>query len=243
LIVLMEEAVGRGWAAFSKGEAERRGVEWLDLVRSKQLNVRLASLVELFEREAYRPATLASLVSAEEARRRWAALAAFYKERGHFLVTNGPYRLKQWSDESVTLDAFRDLTYPLGVGSYDAYANPRRGYITKVDQEKNRIRLSGDIEVLVKFGRSEKIERTPLQSVPRDVLKRSSPECRYVLTDETGRVVLAGAAPLGEDFAFQVNLDGRLGAGRYTMAALIVVNENAANAEIRRFPVSIPSAQ
>ncbi len=31
--------------------------------------------------------------------------------------------------------AFRDLTYPLGVGSYDAYAIPRRGYVTKVDRD------------------------------------------------------------------------------------------------------------
>jgi hypothetical protein len=32
LLVLMEEAVERGWAAFSQAEAARRGVEWLDLV-------------------------------------------------------------------------------------------------------------------------------------------------------------------------------------------------------------------
>ena len=38
------------------------------------------------------------------------------RPHGHFLVTNGPYKLKAWSAESVTLEAFRDLTYPLGVG-------------------------------------------------------------------------------------------------------------------------------
>ena len=37
------------------------------------------------------------LVTADEARKRWAALAAFYQEHGHFLVTNGPYRLVKWS--------------------------------------------------------------------------------------------------------------------------------------------------
>ncbi len=49
LIALMEEAVGRGWAAFSQAEATRRGVEWLDLVRSKQMNARLAALVDVDE--------------------------------------------------------------------------------------------------------------------------------------------------------------------------------------------------
>ena len=61
-------------------------------------------------------------VSESAARRRWSALAAFYRSNGHFLVTNGPYRLNSWTERSVTLEAFRDLTYPLGVGSYDAFA-------------------------------------------------------------------------------------------------------------------------
>src|SRR5262249_6850636 len=147
LLVLMEEAVDRGWAAFSQSEARRRGVDWLDLVRSDATKERLAGLLESFEREGYRPGPpkiavspggadgldlvrsdatkerlagllesferegyrpdpLKSLVSAEDARKRWAALKAFYKERGHLLVTNGPYRLKSWSADSVTLEAF-----------------------------------------------------------------------------------------------------------------------------------------
>src|SRR6516164_8212728 len=135
LTVLMEEAVGRGWAAFSQTEAMRRGVEWLDLVRSDGLKTRLAALVDQFEQHAFRPAILQSLVSAEEARKRWAALSAFYRSHGHFLVTNGPYQLKSWSGNSVSVEAFRDLSYPLGVGSYDTYAIPRRGYVTKVERE------------------------------------------------------------------------------------------------------------
>ncbi len=62
LIVLMEEAVGRGWAAFSQEEAQRRGVEWLDLVRSTELTRRMAELVETFAREGYRPEPLQALV-------------------------------------------------------------------------------------------------------------------------------------------------------------------------------------
>jgi hypothetical protein len=242
LLVLMEEAVERGWAAFSQAEATRRGVEWLDLVRSPAMNKRLAALVEQFERDGYRPERLNSLVSAEAARRRWAALAAFYKERGHFLVANGPYRLTRWSVEAVTLEAFRDLSYPLGVGSYDAYAVPRRGYITKVEQHGNEIRLSGDIELIEKRMRSYDIVRRPLPSVPADVLKRAAPQCRYVVTDTEGRVVLAGLAPLADDATFQVNFNGKLAAGRYTMRAEINVNGNAMNADIRRIDVSISSS-
>ena len=97
VIALMEEAVTRGWAAFSQAEATRRGVPWLDLVRSGEMNAKLASLLPQFEREAFRPQALLAHVSEEEARRRWGALAAFYKAGGHFLVTNGPYKLKSWT--------------------------------------------------------------------------------------------------------------------------------------------------
>jgi hypothetical protein len=242
LLALMEEAVSRGWAAFSQQEALRRRVPWLDLARSEQLNKQLASLVDTFERDGYRPEALRSMVSADEARKRWAALAAFYRERGHFLVTNGPYRLKQWSENKVVLDIFRDLSYPLGVGSYDAYAVPRRGFITRVEQERNQIRLFAEIETIMKFQRSYELQRMPLDSVAPDVLQRSAPECRYTVIDEANRVALAGVAAPPEGGAFRIDLNGRLPPGRYIAFAEILVNGNAMNAEIRRIPVTVAAA-
>jgi hypothetical protein len=241
LLVLMEEAVDRGWAAFSESEARRRGVDWLDLVRSEPMNARLAGLVERFEREGYRPDPVKSLISADDARKRWAALKAFHRERGHFLVTNGPYQLKRWSADSVTLEAFRDLSYPLGVGSYDAYAVPRRGFITKVERDGDRLRLFGDIELVQKHQRSYDIVRKPLQLIAADALKRSAPECRYLVTDGEGRVVLAGQVAPNGDANFSVDLTGKLPAGHFTLIAQIIVNGNAMNAEIQRIPFEIVS--
>jgi hypothetical protein len=241
LIVLMEEAVERGLAAFSESEAKRRGVPWLDLVRLPGLNNQLAGLIETFARDGYRPEALKSLVSTDEARKRWAALLAFYKERGHFLVANGPYRIKRWSADSLTLEAFRDLSYPLGVGSYDAYAIPRRGYITKIEQRNDRITLFGDIELVMKHMRSYDIVRKPLQSIAADVRLRAAPECRYLVTNAEGHVLLAGTAPLETDATFSLDLNGRLPAGRFMLAAQIIVNGNAANAEIRRIPILVSS--
>jgi len=239
LLVLMEEAVSRGWAAFSEAEARRRGVSWLDLVRSRESSGRLAELVATFEREGYRPESLRSLVSADEARQRWAALAAFYRARGHFLVTNGPYQLKQWSADGVALDVFRDLSYPLGVGSYDAYAIPRRAFFTKVEQENDQLRLYGETETIMKFQRSYEMRREPLQSLSADDLKRAAPECRYTVVDSAGRVTFAGVARLGDDATFRVDLKGKLAAGRYTVLAELIVNGNAMNAEIRRIPIEV----
>jgi len=245
VLALMEEAVSRGWAAFSEAEAKRRGVPWLDLVRSAELNARLAALVADFEREAFRPTALRARVSAEEARRRWQALAAFHRASGHFLVTNGPYKLKAWSpDGVVTLEAFRDLSYPLGVGSYDAYAIPRRGFITKVEREAGRLIVSGDIEVVDKFQRSYRLVRTPIKSIPAALLQRAAPECRYIITDAEGRVALAGTAPLGPDGRFQIDLKDRLpsASGGYAFSALIAVNGNTMNAEVHRMPLPAPTS-
>jgi hypothetical protein len=236
-MVLMEEAVDRGWAAFSQSEAARRGVEWLDLVRSPELARRLAALVDGFAREGYRPAQLAELVTAEDARKRWAALAAFYREHRHLLVTNGPYRLKRWSQHEAVLEAFRDLSYPLGVGSFDAYAVPRRGFITAIARDGDRIRISGEIELIERRMRDYDIVRRPLPAVAADALRRAAPECRYVVTDGAGRVVAAGRAPLDADASFRLDLAGKLPAGRLTLAAQLLVNDNAMNAEIATFAI------
>jgi hypothetical protein len=240
LVVLMEEAVSRGLAAFSQSEAARRGVAWLDLVHSEQTKTALASLVEKFEREGYRPEILRPLVSADDARKRWAALAAFYKSHDHFLVTNGPYRLKSWSPESVVLEVFRDLSYPLGVGSFDSYAIPRRAYITKVERQEDRITLLGDIELVMKYQRSYDIVRQSLQSVSPEVLKRSAPQFRYLVTDAEGRAVLAGQVDIADDKTFHLDLNGRLPSGRFTLLAEITVNGNAMGADIERIPIVVP---
>jgi hypothetical protein len=75
--------------------------------------------------------------------------------------------------------------------------------------------------------------------VRADVLKRAAPECRYSITDENGRVVLASVLPLGEATICAIELSGRLAAGRYTMFALIAVNGNVMNADVRRIPIVI----
>jgi hypothetical protein len=143
----------------------------------------------------------------------------------------------------VTLEAFRDLTYPLGVGSYDAYAVPRHGFLTRTEWRGDRLVLGGDIEVIEKFQRSHRLVRTPLESVPAETLRRAAPECRYLVTDADGRVVLAGAAAPAAEASFEIDLGGRLAPGRYTVSVLMAVAGNAANAEIKRIEFAVPRSQ
>jgi len=230
----MEEAVGRGWAAFSREEADRRGVAWLDLVRDEGLKARLASLAEAFEGQGYVPEPLKGFATAEEARKRWAALRAFQAKHGHFLVTNGPYRLEQWSPEAVVLQVFRDMSYPLGVGSFDAYAIPRRAYHAAIETDPDGLRVRVEVERIMKYQRTYEIVREPLGKASTAVQAQETPECRYVVIGADETVRLAGRARLAEDGVFTVTLKDRLEPGSYTVLTALYLNGNAMNPDIRR---------
>jgi len=242
VLVLMNEAAKRGWAAFSRGEAERQGVSWLDLVRDARLEPRLAGLVAEFARTGYRPPALEGLVSAEQARARWAALDRFYRDNHHFLVTNGPYLLKSWSPGGATLTAFRDLRYPLGVGSFDYLPIPRRAFITKAERTaQGDLRLSVEVEALHKFARSYELRREPLRDLSSDplVIGPIDVVSRWLVLGERGEVVLAGTTAPGKDGTIVLPLGGRLRPGAYMVEAGVLVSGNAVDLKIARLPYSV----
>lgn len=235
VIVLMEEAVRRGIAAFTEGEAQRRGVPWLDLVRDKETGKRLAALVDSLRLEAFRPDALKKLVSADEARERWTALARFHAQHGHFLVTNGPYRLESWSADAAVLQVFRDLSYPVGLGTFDYLAIPLRAYFSKVENRGARMEMRADVERVSKFQRSYEIVRTALGPESRNADERERPECRYVIVGPDGKVVRTGAEPFDRSGRFVLDLKALSAPGRYTVMTALYVGGNSVNPEIKIF--------
>ena len=107
------------------------------------------------------PEALSGLVTAEQARQRWRALAQFHRKTGHFLVTAGPYQVGKVTATSATLPVFRDFTYPLGVGSFDQFAIPIRAFVRAVERKGDRLEIQADVESVEKAGRSYKILRGP----------------------------------------------------------------------------------
>jgi hypothetical protein len=233
LVVLMEETVSRGWAAFSRDEAARRRVEWLDLVRPAGLKERMSALAQELERRSYIPEPLRGMVSAAEARERWAALRAFYAARGHWLVTNGPYILTRWTEDSAVLEVFRDLSYPLGVGSFDAYAIPRRAYVSRIELTEGRATITAEIDELEKFGRSYDLVRRPFRPGASTGMRPDVVAARYVVIGPGGRVVKAGTAAPGPDAVIRADLAGLL-PGRYILLVALSLNDNAVNPDVRR---------
>jgi hypothetical protein len=226
LLVLMEEAVARGWAAFSAEEAARRGVPWLDLVRDPALKVKLQDLVSQFEREAYRPAALQDLVDADEARARWRALGAFAEKNGHFLVANGPYRLKSWTPDGAVLEAVREMTYPLGFGTFDRFVYPPKAVIEEVKQDGRSIVVRASADMTVKAGRGTMRVKEPLR---RTTARGTYPllvVSRYLLLDAAGKVLGLDRMHWREDGLFTIDLPRDLPAGGYTVTLAIFLDGN-----------------
>jgi hypothetical protein len=237
LLVLMEEAVQRGLGAFSAAEAQRRHVPWLDLVRDRTVNERLAQLVEQFARTGYRPRSLQAVVTATEATDRWRALLQFYRQWGHFLVTNGPYRLEKWSPREVTLVAFRDLSYPLIIGAFDRFSVPRRAYVARVVRRGAAVDIEAEVERLLKFQRSFEIIREPLGRDSSAGLDRAKAVCRYVVVSEDGQVAQIGAAEDAVQGVFRLQLD-QASAGPAKILVAIYLNDNYMNPEVKEVTLS-----
>jgi len=229
--VLMEEAVKRGVGAFSAGEARRRGVRWLDLARDARTREALAGLLDGLARENHVPEALRRLVAADEAQTRWAALRQFAQRRGHYLVTNGAYQLEKWSDAAVVLQVFRDMTNPLGVGTYDRFAIPRRAYVARIAARGDRLEISPEIERLERFLRQYRLVREPLGSgVDED--KVDVPACRFVIVAADGRVAAAGVSRDVQAHRVVVDLKGRLKPGAYTALVALVLGDNYVSPEV-----------
>ena len=232
VLALMDEAAKRGLAAFSPGEAKRRGVPWLDLARDAKTKEGLAALVGGFAAQAWIPPALKQLVTADEAQTRWTALKNFYARRGHFLVTSGSYSLEKWSEREVILQVFRDITNPNGVGTYDRFSIPHRAFVARLAARGDRLEIFPEIERVESFLREYRIVREPLGKPVSDEDPASVPVCRYVIVGADGGVADAGLSREREGARLVVNLKGRLKPGAYTALVALALRENWVNPEV-----------
>jgi len=231
VMVLMEEAVKRGVGAFSAAEARRRGVRWLDLARDPKTREELGAILDGLARRNHVPEALKRLVAADEAQARWAALRQFAQRRGHYLVTNGPYLLEKWTDAAVVLQVFRDMNNPLGVGSYDRFAIPRRAYVARITARGDRLEIMPEIERLEKFLREYRLVREPLGSRGEEE-RPDLPACRYVILGADGTVAAAGVSRDVHAHRLVVDLKGRLKPGAYTALVALALGDNLVGPEV-----------
>lgn len=231
LLALMEEATRRGVGAFSAAEAKRRGIRWLDLARDPRARAQLDAIAAELAGQGHIPPALKRFVNADEAQTRWASLRAFAQKRGHFVVTNGPYQLDKWTETAVVLSVFRDFTYPLGVGSFDRFALPRRAYATRVTALADRLEIGADVERVEKFLRDWRLVREPLAPLPTSGDRPEIPVCRYVVIGGGGEVAAAGSTTEVVQSRLVIR-PGRLKPGLYTVLLGLALGDNWVNPEV-----------
>lgn len=233
VLALIDEAARRGIGTLSPEAAQALGTPALDLVRSPAQEARLAALVGEFASSEYVPEALRGIVTPAEARARWRALAAFYREHHHLLVTNGPYRLDHWSQGTAVLGVFRDLSYPLGVGSFDKQVYPRRASVGTVAVRGGRIEFRPVVERLFKYDRYYKMVTEPLGSNTSGAYDDIAAVCRYVVIGRDGQVVKTGVVPAPANGAFSFDPGDGLPRGGYMIWLTVSVNDNLMNPDVK----------
>jgi hypothetical protein len=243
LLALLDEGARRGYFAFSPAGAKLRGVPELDPVRDAGIVRQLAKLVRELEGRAHVPAALARYVRADEARQRYRRLREFHAAHGHWLVTNGPYKLNRWDTKKAVLGVFRDPTYPKGLGSFNAFAAPLKAYVKRVERRDYGAEIHTEIEWLEQAGRDVKIVRGSFAKRLAEQLTTGvpppSPVCRFVLLGSDGAVAAAGA--VRAQAAAPCRLEwkrpaGPAGPGGARLVLGVVLGENVANAPIMVIP-------
>jgi hypothetical protein len=242
VIALTEEAVKRGFAAFSMEEAKRRGLPWLDLVRDQKLEVRLAALTEDLRSQAYVPEALRQFVAGDQATERWTLLWNFYAARRHLLVTNGPYQLHQWSGESAVLQVFRDLTYPISLSHFDQYPIPRRAFASKIEVNGERLAIRAEVEEVFRHQRTYSITRKPLQGPGSGKVAGEIPICRYVVVGRDGAILFAGNSSYEDDGLFRVDLAGKLRSGPVNVVVALYLGGNFVRPDVKTVRVQVGGA-
>jgi hypothetical protein len=226
LLALLEEGARRGHFKLSE----------VDPVRNAPLVRQLGELARELEERGHVPRMLAPYVNAQQARERYRRLREFHAAHGHWLVTNGPYLLTRWDGTKAVLNAFRDPTYPKGLGAFNAYAVPLKAHITRIERRGDGALVHTEAEWLERLGRDTRIVRGSFaQRLAERVTGAGAlpaPVCRYLLVAADGAVAAAGEVRAGADGICRFKLKPT---GTRLMVAA-VLEESAANAPIKIVP-------
>src|SRR6185436_2886386 len=233
VLALAEEAVSRGLADFSRESAQARGIPWLDLARDRALGPRLRALLDDLAARPHVPAALTGRVTPADAGVRWAALRAFHDASGHLLVTNGPYRLVSWTDDTSVLQVFRDLSYPRGLGVFNSHAQRLRAFVTGAETRPGELVVKAEVERIDRFGRDSQIVREPFVKRVLEQDKRTVPLAHYVVVGPDRAVAAAGTVEAADPGIYRVDLRRVDRAGRYVVLVALTVDDNRTNLPVK----------
>jgi hypothetical protein len=174
-------------------KATNEKIEWLSYIAGPSLDI-LKGELDKATTENYIPyaPVMGQYVTADEAKARWANVAAFYAAHNHFWVGEGPFVLDKVYPVEQTLTLTRNADYPDPADKWGGFGSPMIAEVTVDGPGQVAIGSEAAFDVYVTFNG----EPYPAEQV--DALK-------WLLFDATGTMVGTGAGTAG-DGKFTVTL-------------------------------------
>ena len=210
-----ERIVMEGRLAYSRSEAQAKGVGWYDPIVSEHANMIKAELQEM-KNEQFIPAALKEIITLEEAIKRYDASISWIENHGHAIISNGAFYLDNFNvaGGTITINAFRDTSYPFEAGHWSNYETPNLADI-----------ISVDVPRIVTMG-----QPTPIKvNVQVAGEPSNNVTVNYFVSNKDGTVVVRGEAEQGSPGQFNIDLTSdmtaKLSQGPNTIKIFAVSNE------------------
>jgi peptide/nickel transport system substrate-binding protein len=187
-----ERIVMDGKLAYSRSEAQAKGIGWYDPIVREHADLIKAELQKM-KSEQFVPAALKGVVTVQDAINRYDASISWIDKHGHAIISNGPFYLDNFnpSGGTISIRAFRDSTYPFEVGHWSNYETPRLADITSVDVPR-----------LVTIGQPTSVK----VNVTAAGQPMSNGTVNYFVSNKDGIVVIRGQAQHESTGQFHIDL-------------------------------------
>jgi peptide/nickel transport system substrate-binding protein len=192
ILAASERVVMDGRLAYSRSEAQAKGVEWYDPIVREHADMIKAEL-QTMKNEQFVPPALRDIITVEDAIKRYDASISWIENHGHAIVRNGAFYLENFNvaGGTITINAFRDSAYPFEVGHWSKYEIPRVADISSVNVPR-----------IIAMGQS-----TPIRiSVDVGGQPSSNVTVNYFVSNKDGIVVARGQAQPESPGQFNITL-------------------------------------
>jgi peptide/nickel transport system substrate-binding protein len=209
--------------AYTTAKADELGVEWMNFIAGPSLEV-LAGYLDQAAADNYIPfaATMGDYVTADEAAARYANLASFYADHGHFWIGTGPYILDQVLSVENQAVLVNNENYIDLADKWAGFATPK---LATVEIDGSARVTIGDEATFDVFVTDPDGAPYPLDEITF---------VKYLVYDATGALVEVGAADADMDGHYTVTLSSDL-------TSSLDAGANTLEIAVAPIPVSIPS--
>jgi peptide/nickel transport system substrate-binding protein len=192
ILAASERIVMDGRLAYSRSEAQAKGVGWYDPVVKEHADMIKAELQKM-KSEQFVPPALKGKVTVQDAINRYDASISWIENHGHAIISNGPFYLDNFNvaGGTVTINAFRDPSYPFEAGHWAHYETPRVADISSIDVPR-----------IVQIGQPTSMK----VNVTVGGQPSSNVTVNYFVSNKDGMVVIRGEAPAGTTGQFNIDL-------------------------------------